>query len=143
MHLAYKRKKHRVYGLFKKANRLTPPAAGIDEATPQGPKRQPAPAWQSDLGSYCRAGAGPFSVRGVARKAQLPPKSTPSPTLFLTKIDSKEFCTSRTAKPGPEVGRCSALRCRAEQKLSSTGTGISLQKTSAEARPAKANSPAE
>ena len=83
----------------------------------------------------------PGLVEATAIDPQNP--STPSPTLFLTKIDSKEFCTSRTAKPGPEVGRCSALRCRAEQKLSSTGTGISLQKTSAEARPAKANSPAE
>jgi hypothetical protein len=38
------------------------PAAGIDEATPQGPKRLPALAGQSDLGSYCRARAGPFSA---------------------------------------------------------------------------------
>ena len=40
----------------------TPPAAGIDEATPQGPKRLPALVRQSDLGSYCRARAGPFSA---------------------------------------------------------------------------------
>ena len=61
MHLAYKRKKHRVYGLFKKANRLTPPAAGIDEATPQGPKRQPAPLGRATLGAT--AGREPARFR--------------------------------------------------------------------------------
>ena len=35
-------------------------AAGIDAATPQRTKRLPALDRQSDLGSYCRAGAGPF-----------------------------------------------------------------------------------
>jgi len=48
-------------------------AAGIDEATPQGPKRLPAAGGQSDFRSYCPAPAGPFSDRGVARKARLPP----------------------------------------------------------------------
>jgi len=36
------------------------PAAGIDEATPQGAKRLPALAWRSDVRSYRRASAGPF-----------------------------------------------------------------------------------
>ena len=53
-------------------------AAGIDEATPQGPKRLPALVWQSDFRSYCQAMAGPFSDCGVARKARLPPRN---PTL--------------------------------------------------------------
>jgi hypothetical protein len=52
----------------------TAPAAGIDEATPQGPKRQTAAGGQSDFRSYCPPPAGPFSDRGVARKARLPPK---------------------------------------------------------------------
>ena len=48
-------------------------AAGIDEATPQGSKRQPAQGRQSDARSYCRPWAGPFSICGVAQKARLPP----------------------------------------------------------------------
>ena len=55
----------------------TLPAAGIDEATPQGPKRKPPMARQSDVRSYCRALGGPFSDRGVARKARLPPYINP------------------------------------------------------------------
>jgi len=49
-------------------------AAGIELATPQAPKRQPALDRQSDARSYCRARAGPVSVRGVAAKARPPPK---------------------------------------------------------------------
>jgi hypothetical protein len=37
-----------------------PPAAGIDAATPQGPKRLPVLARQSDARSYCRACTGPL-----------------------------------------------------------------------------------
>jgi hypothetical protein len=54
----------------------TAPAAGIDEATPQGPKRQTAAGGQSDFRSYCPPPAGPFSDRGVARKARSPPKKS-------------------------------------------------------------------
>jgi len=48
-------------------------AAGIDEATPQMPKRLAAFTRQSDARSYCRVKADPFSACGVARKARLPP----------------------------------------------------------------------
>jgi hypothetical protein len=37
-------------------------------------KRQTAAGGQSDFRSYCPPPAGPFSDRGVARKARLPPK---------------------------------------------------------------------
>jgi len=52
---------------------IGPPAAGIDEATPQMPKRLTAKDRQSDARSSCRALAVPISACGVARKARTPP----------------------------------------------------------------------
>ena len=66
----------------------SPPAAGIDEATPQGPNRQPALDRQSDARSYCRAWAGPVLGRGVAQKARLPPKINPTYRLLEALINS-------------------------------------------------------